>query len=220
MHFNALYFAPIIAVCLLAAFKASPNADDRITTLCREHSGNVLIFEWRGKRYTLPVDAGISREQDLAWRSHLDLPQPSSVPGRTFSHSISAVEQFADGWLVGIDGGEWGGGLFYVQQGQPPKELVRENVVALVPTSRGVQALFGLAHLTFDYGRYRMISFAEDGPTVGAAYPLPSSPIDIAKDTSGVTFVAGGFSSRRERTWARVFGVTEPESARVYSPCK
>lgn len=214
---------PIFITLFLAAGASAgceaPLNARQITALCRVHSGDVLVFEWRGARHVLPIDPVMSLEQDAAWRALLGLPQKVDVPGRTFSHSIGAVHRFADGWLVGIDGGEWGGGLFYIQQTRPPQELVRENVVALVPTSQGVHALFGLAHMTLDDGRYRLISHATDGPIVGAAQPLPGSPIYISQDNNGVTFVAGGFGTRGQRTWARVFGGVEPESANVYSPC-
>jgi hypothetical protein len=114
--------------------------------------------------------------------------------------------------------GKWGGALFFIREGAPPQRLTRGNVHALVPTSAGVHALFGLAHMGIDEGHYRLISASNDGPSIGAEQPLPGSPIDIARD-GGRTLVAGGFDDGGDRTWARVFGEGEPSFATVSPAC-
>ena len=211
--------ALISAAGLLTGCDLLSLLDPRVAALCRAHSGNVLVFEWHGARWLLPIEAGASREQDAEWRIRLGLPPPSVDPLLRLSHPIRAAAPFGTGWLVGTNFGEWDGGLFFIRQGHPPQELVSENVHALVPTTREIYALFGLAHMGTDEGHYRLISLSGNGPIVGEGQPLPGSPIDIAEDR-GVTFVAGGHRNHGERTWARAFGTGEPSSVAVLSPCR
>jgi hypothetical protein len=181
----------------------------------------VLIFDWQGERRILPLDSGMTQEQDAEWRRRLTLPARAPSPNPAFgklSHPIGAVQRFGDGWLVGTNMGEWGGALFFLQEGRPPQELAYGDVQALLPTSAGVYALFGLAHEGLDEGSYRLITFSNDGPNVGEERALPGAPIAIAQH-GGETFVAGGFGDRDERTWARVFGEHPPSTAAVLSAC-
>jgi hypothetical protein len=65
-----------------------------------------------------------------------------------------SVEQVADGWLVGLDVGEFGGGLWWFSSdGKANKKLSAENIVGFAKTSTGVLAFTGLAHLGFDNGK-------------------------------------------------------------------
>jgi hypothetical protein len=78
-----------------------------------------------------------------------------SLPEDANRHSI-VVE---DGWLVGFDAGEFGGGLWSVrrdgQHVRVPLEGVpswARNVHGLVPQPDGPLAFVGLAHLSAEYG--------------------------------------------------------------------
>lgn len=206
---------------LLSACELPPILDPQIAELCRAHSNNVLIFNWQHERRGLPVEPAMTREEDAEWRALLSLPPYNRVPDRTLdrlSRPISAVQRFGEAWLVGTDHGEWFGDLFFVQQGRSPQRLVHGNVHALVPTSAGVYALFGLAHLGSDEGYYRLVTSSNEGVVIGEEQPLPGSPRAIARD-GGATFAAGG-GLAGSRTWARVFGQGEPMSAAVSSACR
>ena len=71
--------------------------------------------------------------------------------------------KFDDGWLIGIDAGEWGGGLWITNEdGTRSKQIVMDNVRGLIPTSRGIFVLSGLAHMHIDFGNVLMLSAPHD----------------------------------------------------------
>jgi len=66
---------------------------------------------------------------------------------------------FDDGWLIGINAGEWGGGLWLTNKdGSLSKKVVMDNVGGLVPMGQSVLVLSGLAHMTFNFGTALMLS--------------------------------------------------------------
>jgi hypothetical protein len=107
------------------------------------------------------------------------------------------VMQVKDGWLVGFDGGEYGGSLWwYPPQPAPGRKLWDHNVKGLVsgqdPSS--VIALAGLAHLDSSDGTVLWLGQESDGTwrvedqraLLGAPYAYGSHPsgLVIATDTS------------------------------------
>ena len=65
-----------------------------------------------------------------------------------------SVQPIADGWLVGRDAGEFGGGLWWFNSdGKSSKRLAADNIVGFAKTSTAVLAFAGLAHLGFDTGK-------------------------------------------------------------------
>ncbi len=182
-----------------------PILDRQKAELCRAHSDDVLIFQWSGGRDVLPVDARMTAEQGEPWREQFGFPERPDPERRYPGRRVSAVEPFADGWLVGTDSGEWGGALYYVREDQPPQRVELGNVRALIPDEGGVRAFFGLAHLSSDEGEHRLITPTEDGFRVGEPEPLPGSPLDIARH-NGMLYMAG-LPERRggPPAWGRVF---------------
>lgn len=91
------------------------------------------------------------------------------LPGQIRSRSVQvgtkearSVEQLNDGWLVGLDIGEFGGGLWWFSfDGRRSKKLSDENIVGFAKTSAGVLALSGLGHMRLDKGTVLMIG---EGP--------------------------------------------------------
>lgn len=235
-------FASLIATLLLTC-DASPTSDPKVVELCRAHDGRVLAFDWRSKRSILPVAPEMSREQDAAWRAQLalpplgqhsmspqddaawreqvGLPQPTepSIEWTSVVFPVTGVQRLGDGWLVGTNGGEWGGGLYYFfQDERPPLAIARARVRAVIGTARGAYVVSGIAHgFPPGDGEFQFFSASADGPIAGPELHLPSAPMDIAHQ-DGVTFVAGGF----DKPWALAFpwDGTAPTSARVRSACK
>ena len=69
------------------------------------------------------------------------------------------VIRVEDGWLVGIDRGEFGGALWWFSSdGKNSKKLADENVVGFAQSSSGMMALTGLAHLGIDTGKILRIT--------------------------------------------------------------
>jgi len=216
---RVLFFT--LCATLLSACELPPFLDPRIAELCRAHSNNVLIFSWQHERRAVPVAPEMTREEDAEWRALLSLPPYNPVPDPALdrlSRPISAVAQFGEGWLVGTDMGEWFGDLFFVQPGRSPQRLAHGNVHALVQTTNGVYALFGLAHLGSDEGSYRLVTSSGGGVSIGDEHPLPGSPLAVARD-GDATFVSGG-GLNGLRTWARVFRQGEPIQATVSPACR
>jgi hypothetical protein len=56
---------------------------------------------------------------------------------------IDAEGGLPAGRIVGINQGEWGGGLFWQQAGRKPSSIFRTNVIAVAPAGGGAVAAFG-----------------------------------------------------------------------------
>jgi hypothetical protein len=69
-----------------------------------------------------------------------------------------------DGWLVGMDVGEFGGGLWWFSSNdRRSKKLSDENVHGFANTSIGIMAFVGLAHLGLDSGHVLRITDGKAG---------------------------------------------------------
>src|SRR5262245_8728052 len=93
----------LLCVCcawLASACELPPTLNPQIAALCRDHSNQVLVFDWQGERRVLPLDSGMTLQQDAQWRARLALPARSTWHNNPdkLSHLIRAVRQFGDGW--------------------------------------------------------------------------------------------------------------------------
>lgn len=113
--------------------------------------GNYSRREWRVEQGENNVSIRLDEVQD-----HQDV-LPSVIDFRkakAVKVSSRSVEQVDDGWLVGLDIGEFGGGLWWFSSdGKVSKKLSEENIVRFAKTSSGVFALAGLAHLGINDGK-------------------------------------------------------------------
>ncbi len=66
--------------------------------------------------------------------------------------NIAATHQDGTGWLVGFNGGEWGGSLWRFQSGKPPTQIADGNISRLFEWNGQLYAAGGLAHLGLDEG--------------------------------------------------------------------
>ena len=99
-------------------------------------------------------------------RDHQDLLPPEIksrnviVDTKGYRHVI-AVD---DGWLVGLDFGEFGGALWWFSSdGTRSKKISEENVVGFANTPQGILVLVGLAHLGSDSGKVLRVTDGEAG---------------------------------------------------------
>jgi hypothetical protein len=89
----------------------------------------------------------------------VELPPEFKLSAPGWRLARKHVLKFDGGWLVGIDAGEWGGGLWITNEaGSEAKNLVRENVKGIIPTARGILVFSGLAHLGMDFGDVLILS--------------------------------------------------------------
>lgn len=80
---------------------------------------------------------------------------------RVSSHHVQQVD---DGWLIGFERGEWGGGLLWFSpDGSKQKELVRGNVYGLVKSSTGIFVVTGLSHRGLSEGKIFHVQKGEGG---------------------------------------------------------
>ena len=123
--------------------------------------GNYSRREWEvvldGERLQIRLDTT---------RSHQDA-LPAGIKSRNVAIGTKGdryVAQVDDGWLVGIDVGEFGGGLWWFSaDGRRSKNLSDENIHGFVNTSAGILALAGLAHLGLNSGQVLRITDGKAG---------------------------------------------------------
>lgn len=125
-----------------------PNpATDHAVLQCANHSRR----EWR---VILDGDNVKTRLDTLS--NHQEPLPPNIRSGSVVvgSKGTRHVAQVDDGSLIGLDVGEFGGGLWWFSSdGKSSKRLSEENVLGFVKTRWGILALVGLAHMGTDYGQ-------------------------------------------------------------------
>lgn len=83
----------------------------------------------------------------------------------------------SDGWLIGFDAGEFGGGLWWFSRdGRDAKKLLSQNVHAIYGTPDGIFVLAGLAHLSLDNGEIDQFVETEDKISLKFTANLGGSP--------------------------------------------
>jgi hypothetical protein len=106
------------------------------------------------------------------------------MPGRAI------VQKVVNGWLVGFNAGEFGGGLWWTDRsGRRTRKLTGENVRAFVLRGDAVLVFTGLAHLSIDSGK--IYSFTEKDP--GALVPIAdvgTEPSAAVMGGAGAVFIA------------------------------
>jgi hypothetical protein len=77
---------------------------------------------------------------------------------------LQSTLKLQNGWLLGFDGGEFGGGLWFAGDDGATQMLSSENVHGFVETSQGILVLAGLAHLTLDSGKVFIVPYSVNSP--------------------------------------------------------
>jgi hypothetical protein len=120
-------------------------------------------------------------------RDHQD-PLPNGIEAKVVaagSKSARHVIRVKDGWLVGLDSGEFGGALWWLSSdGKSRRRLAALNVVGFAESSKGVLALTGLAHLTLDSGKVFLVMEGAAGDRkVEALADLGAAPRTFAVES-------------------------------------
>jgi len=99
--------------------------------------------------------------------------------------AVSAVIASGDGYLVGYNSGEFGGGLLHFRaNGKFVESLTDENVVRIVGTATGVVAFTGLAHGLNDAGLALGLRFGK-GRWTTTRVRLPGEPLVVLAEAGG-----------------------------------
>jgi len=102
--------------------------------------------------------------------------------GASLKHRLAAF----NGTLLGFDGGEWDGGLLFLDANGRPHELLHENVQAIIKTHTGVFVFTGLSHLSLLNGAvYKLISTTGQEIRVQLTHQLPGFPLSIRRKQDG-----------------------------------
>jgi hypothetical protein len=105
--------------------------------------------------------------------------------------SLQSATRLNDGWLLAYNGGEFGGGLWLTSSdGGDVKQILNEDVHAVVIRDDSVVVLSGLAHMTGDSGRAWFYALPRDlGMALQRSIKLDGAPGAYTKGTDGsVTF--------------------------------
>ena len=156
-------------------------------------------------------------------RDHQD-PLPPEITSRDVaagSKTERHVIRVSDGWLIGLNRGEFGGGLWWFSSdGKRSKRISGEPVVGFADSSKGVLSLVGLAHLFSDSGRVLRISDGKDGNrTIEMAADLGSAPRTFVVESpeSILVITTHGLarvqtSGKVERLFTARYGLLYPNS--------
>lgn len=177
----------------------SPSADDP-ALLCANHSTREWRVEAEGE--------GVKVSPDTR-QNHID-PLPPEITSRNVAAGNKGdrhVLRVDDGWLVGLNVGEFGGALWWFSSdGKSGKNLGGEPIVGLAQSSRGVLALSGLAHMGSDVGRVLLVTGGEGGDRrVEALADLGSAPRVFASESQDSLLVL----TRRGLVRVRASGAVE-----------
>jgi hypothetical protein len=130
-----------------------------------------------------------------------------------------------NGWLLGFDGGEFGGGLWLAASDGKTQQLSEENVHGFIETSRGVLIFVGLDHMGTDSGKVLIVPYAVTSKTdlrtlvdldgAPGAFTKLSADTALVVTTHGISQITSTGAS--EKLLSRSFGMLYPNSI-VSSP--
>lgn len=160
---------------------AANHADDEWAVFLED--GRVSVRPWhereddRGRLpFALAPDVNGAWSQEIPWRV-----------------SVFRVD---DGWLVGFDGGEWGGALWWFSpDGEDRYRISEDRIKAFLSTEHGLLALEGLDHLGLSQGRILRFARGAGGRWEATLFvDLEDAPYAVAREDDGSLIVV---TSRR-----------------------
>jgi hypothetical protein len=120
-----------------------------------------------------------------------ELPLPSYLKLSKEMIGKRSLLRTADGWLIGFDAGEFGGGLWWFNNdGTIVRKLLPLNVHSILVTPGATFVLAGLAHLSLDNGEIDQFIETEDQVTLKYLANLGGSPETSTVDPDGQIVVA------------------------------
>jgi len=148
---------------------------------CAGRAGSWVVSEPDG---ALAIkELNVEKEEEVAVPPQLKLTE--EMKGR------KSLLRTANGWLIGFDAGEFGGGLWWFSEdGSDTKKLLSNNVHAIYETRNGTFVLAGLAHLGLDSGEVDQFIDAPEKVTLRWVSSLGGSPEASTVDPDGDIVVA------------------------------
>jgi hypothetical protein len=104
---------------------------------------------------------------------------------------VQSALKVQNGWLLGFDAGEFGGGLWFASDKGATQMLSHENIRGFVATPRGVLVLAGLAHMGLDSGKVFIVPFVVQSPhDLDVLVELDGAPQAFTKVSDNAMLVA------------------------------
>jgi len=120
---------------------------------------------------------------------------PARVKRQKGMIGAESTFKLQNGWLLGFDAGEFGGGLWFADVDGKTQELSNENVRGFVETQQGVMVFVGLAHMFHDSGKVLIvphkITSKTDLRTLGELDGAPQAVSKLSDDTALVITTQG-----------------------------
>lgn len=149
---------------------------------------NYSSHEWRVSMSSgrLEITDDSNRDQEnrgVVFPSHFH--RTTDMMGRAMT------ARAGDGWLVGFNAGEFGGGLWWTNSdGERARLLTRENVQAFLSRGKDVLVFTGLAHMTYDSGTVYLFRSTGDDAALSRIADLGSAPSAVLLENTGSVLVA------------------------------
>jgi hypothetical protein len=120
---------------------------------------------------------------------------PAGVKRQNGMIGAESTLKLKNGWLLGFDAGEFGGGLWFADVDGKNQELYNENVRGFVETQQGVLVFVGLAHMGLDSGKVLIVPYKitaqTDLRTLGELDGAPEAVSKQSDDTALVITTQG-----------------------------
>jgi hypothetical protein len=124
---------------------------------------------YRAKSSTLELPSGVKRDKDML--------------------GVESKVKTGNGWLLGFDAGEFGGGLWFANDSGKTRKLSNENVRGFVETSAGVLVFVGLAHMGMDSGKVLIVTEHDSDVGIQTSAKLDGAPQAVTRVSSDVALV-------------------------------
>jgi len=112
------------------------------------NSANQSDYEWKVFKEGQVIKAVLDKYDEKRAQE-----KPPFSPQAENLKYFRASLKVDDGWLIGFNHGEFGAALYWFDpSGQKRHKISSHQVVAFFPSSNGILAIEGLAHLSFSYG--------------------------------------------------------------------
>jgi ligand-binding sensor domain-containing protein len=153
-------------------------------------SDDFLCANYSSREWHVNAKSGTLQISTSAVEERPELPPnfQSKVGGK--GRTVAA--KTSDGWLIGFDAGEFGGGLWWASEdGLRKKKLSDENIHVILPRGDELLVFAGLAHMTLDEGR--VYAYRTGGPSdqrLVALADLGSAPNAALIDKNGNVLIA------------------------------
>ena len=156
-----------------------PADDDKMKVLSQDPVGTI---RWPGAGITGLEISGVDKSTQLEIRERIAVRQVQGM--------VVALLPTSTGQLVAFNGGEFGGGLYYLPRAGQMRALVTEPVRAAWLMSGRLYVAAGLAHLTLDSGHLYVVDPRR--LRVERVIRLPASPARIAVSSRRAVIVETG----------------------------